>query len=77
MRSLTLIHVRDREAFERTVSTAVEITEDAPGELTRGEKLRLCADLHRTLAFTVERYVGGLTVSLDTVGGGIRVWCRT
>jgi energy-coupling factor transporter ATP-binding protein EcfA2 len=122
MRSLTLVHVRDREAFERTVATPVEITEDAPGDLNRGEKLRLWAihhddskrnraeydalasgdglifhdggevfaagevgrlfdveqagaelgdwlwgDPHRTLAFTVEEYVGGLTVSLDTV----------
>ena len=122
MRSLTLVHVRDREAFERTVATPVEITEDAPGDLTRGEKLRLWAihhddskrnraeydalapedgvvfhdgeevfaggevgrlfdveqagaelgdwlwgDPHRTLAFTIEEYVGDFTVSLDTV----------
>jgi MoxR-like ATPase len=122
MRSLTLVHVRDREAFERTVSTPVEITEDAPGDLNRGEKLRLWAihhddsrrnraeyealapedgvvfhdgeevfaagkvgrlfdveqagaelgdwlwgDPHRTLAFTVEEYVGDLSVSLDVV----------
>jgi hypothetical protein len=122
MRSLTLVHVRDREAFKRTVATPVEITEDAPGDLNRGEKLRLWAihhddskrnraeydalapedgvvfhdgeevfaagevgrlfdveqagaelgdwlwgDPHRTLAFTIEEYVGDLTVSLDTV----------
>ncbi|MFC5367219.1 AAA family ATPase [Salinirubrum litoreum] len=122
MRSLSLVHVRDREAFERTVTTPVEITEDAPGDLNRGDKLRLWAihhddsernrteyealapgdgvvfhdgenvfaagevgrlfdveqagaelgdwlwdDPHRTLAFTVEEFVEGLTVSLDAV----------
>jgi hypothetical protein len=38
---LTPVHVRDREAFKRTVATRVELTENAPEDLNKGDKLRL------------------------------------